>query len=127
MLDTNAYSDWRRFGWWERLILQADEVLIPAIVLGELRVGFLRGTQRESNEQRLKAFLASPVVRVCEVGEATSHHFASFKHELLGIGRGIPENDVWIAACCFEAGAILLTSDKHFVRLPQVRVASRED
>jgi predicted nucleic acid-binding protein len=127
MLDTNAYSDWRRFGLWEALILQAEEVIIPAIVLGELRVGFLRGNQANKNEAKLKAFLQSPVVRVCEVGEATSHYFASFKHELLGRGRGIPENDVWIAACCFEVGATLLTSDKHFEYLPQVRVARGAD
>lgn len=126
VLDTNAYSDWRRFGWWESLLLQADEVIIPAIVLGELRVGFLRGNQRGINELKLKAFLATPVVRVWEVGEETSQYFASFKHQLLGSGRPIPENDVWIAACCFEAGATLLTSDKHFERLPQVRLAKRE-
>jgi tRNA(fMet)-specific endonuclease VapC len=123
VLDTNAYSNWRRFRLWESLLLQADEVIIPAIVLGELRVGFLRGNQRKQNEEKLKAFLQSPVVRVWEVGDATSHYFASFKHELLGNGRPIPEDDVWIAACCFEAGATLLTSDKHFERLPQVRVA----
>jgi predicted nucleic acid-binding protein len=32
-------------------------------------------------------------------------------------------NDVWIAAVSLEAGATLLTSDKHFERLPQVCVA----
>ena len=40
VLDTNAYSDWRRHGQWNRMISTATEVLIPAIVLGELRYGF---------------------------------------------------------------------------------------
>ncbi len=125
-LDTNAYSDWRRFGLWESLLLQADEVIVPAIVLGELRAGFLRGNQQKTNEDKLVTFLQNPVVRVVDVGAATSHYFASFKHDLLKNGSAIPENDVWIAACCFEAGATLLTSDKHFEHLPQVRVAQRD-
>jgi len=36
-------------------------------------------------------------------------------------GTPIPENDIWISAACVE-GCTLLTSDKHFECLPQVRV-----
>jgi len=45
-LDTNAYSDLRRGDTHVREILErADEVLVPAIVVGELKLGFLRGSR----------------------------------------------------------------------------------
>jgi predicted nucleic acid-binding protein len=43
VLDTNAYSDWRRSGRWHASIAVADRVVIPCIVLGELLHGFGNG------------------------------------------------------------------------------------
>lgn len=126
VLDTNAYSDWRRFGIWADVLGAADQVLVPAIVLGELRAGFQLGQKTEANEAQLEAFLAFPVVSVISVGEETSWCYATLKNYLRAGGKMIPENDVWIAACCYESGATLLTSDKHFERMPQVRLARRE-
>lgn len=63
-----------------------------------------------------------PVVKVAEVTESTTHHYAEFKNYLRDAGTQIPENDVWIAACACEHAAPLLTSDGHFSHLPQVRV-----
>ena len=40
VLDTNAYSDWRREGKWASNLPSADNVIIPSIVLGELEYGF---------------------------------------------------------------------------------------
>ena len=122
VLDTNAYSDWLRDGRWSEGIANAEEVIIPAIVLGELREGFLRGSKADFNETVLREILEQPFVTIGVVGEATSHHFAMFKKHLKDAGTPIPVNDVWIAACCFELSAELLTSDRHFKNLPQVRV-----
>ncbi|MCF6312375.1 MAG: type II toxin-antitoxin system VapC family toxin [Verrucomicrobiales bacterium] len=121
-MDTNAYSDWVRGGAWSEEIASAEGLIIPAIVLGELREGFLRGSRVEWNERNLMGMLEQAVVKVAEIKESTSHHFAVFKKYLRDTGRPIPENDVWIAACCYEHGGVLLTRDKHFENLPQVRV-----
>lgn len=36
VLDTNAYSDWRRSGRWHERIAVANRVVLPATMLGEL-------------------------------------------------------------------------------------------
>jgi len=62
-LDTNAYSDLRRGDTRILDILdRADEVLVPAAVVGELQFGFLRGGKCEENERMLSQFLAMPSV-----------------------------------------------------------------
>ncbi len=120
LLDTNAYSDWRRDGRWNETIITASEVLIPAIVLGELRYGFQGAAQGPENEIKLQNFLRSPVVRVVTVGDPTSRSYANLKYFLRKAGTPIPENDIWIAALAVEHGVPVLTLDGHFEKLPQV-------
>lgn len=121
-LDTNAYSDWRKSGMWNEWISQADEILMPVIVLGELRTGFSLGRRGVENERRLSDFLDLPLVEIGVLSESTSVHYAVMKKYLQDQGAPMPTNDVWIAACAVEHGAILLTRDSHFKKLPQVRV-----
>ena len=37
-------------------------------------------------------------------------------------GTPLPENDIWIAASSMEHGSMLLTRNRHFACLPQLRV-----
>ena len=127
VLDTNAYSDWRRFGHWNSLIAKAEKVIVPAIVLGELRSGFLRGAQARENERKLVSFLSEQLVTIGLVGDETSHHYAILKNHLRTHGKPIPEADVWIAAIAVEHAALLLTRDRHFEKLPQVRLVDMEE
>ena len=120
LLDTNAYSDWMRNGRWAEVITTADEVMIPAIVLGELRYGFQASKLHHKNERTLARFLKHPAVSVVQVGETTSRVYANLKHFLRSAGTPIPENDVWIAALTVEMSASLVTADSHFEFLPQV-------
>ncbi len=48
-----------------------------------------------------------------------------FEH-LRHIGRPIPTNDLWIAACAMERGLQLITADAHFRHVPQVRLDFHE-
>lgn len=127
VLDTNAYSNWRRYGHWNNIISTANKVVIPSIVLGELRAGFQRGMKAKENERKLNDFLRRMVVEIGLVGDETSHHYALFKNHLREKGTPIPEADVWIAAVAFEHSGLLLTGDGHFENLPQVRVTTMED
>ena len=120
LLDTNAYSDWRRHGQWNQAISTAGEVLMPAVVLGELRYGFQGASKAVENETKLAQFLRHPAVRVVSVGESASRCYAHLKHFLRMQGCPIPENDIWIAALALEHAVPLLTSDAHFDHLPQV-------
>ena len=123
VLDTNAYSDWRRFGHWNSLIARAEKIIVPAIVLGELRSGFLRSARARENERKLVRFLGEKLVVIGLVGDETSHHYAILKNHLRTHGKPIPEADVWIAAIAVGHAALLLTRDRHFENLPQVRLA----
>ena len=37
-------------------------------------------------------------------------------------GTPIPQNDMWIADCAMEAGAMLISSDDHFASIPLLDV-----
>lgn len=121
-LDTNAYSDWTHGKAWLNEISTAERVLIPSVVLGELREGFLCGSRKVENERMLAEVIRAAAVEVVDVGDATSAVYAELKDFLKRRGTPIPVNDIWIAACAIERGAVLLTRDSHFKRLPQVRV-----
>ena len=115
MIDTNAYSSFKRGdrGAVEALA-KADEILVPVIVLGELRAGFHGGNRESANLLELEEFLASPRVSVHSLGEETAIFYAEIYMSLRAAGKPIPTNDLWIAAATLETGSILLSGDVHF-------------
>ena len=114
-LDTSAYSNFRRG---EpavvELIDQAEWIGVPAVVLGELRVGFLLGGHHRRNENELEEFLAHPVVSELPVDGEVSRHYARMIVDLRRAGTPVPTNDIWIAASAACVGAAVLTYDIHF-------------
>lgn len=120
-LDTSAYSHFKRGdARVTELIDRAEWVGMPAITVGELRVGFLLGSRRERNEADLREFLANPVVEQLEVDAETTHHYAEIVVDLRRAGTPIPTNDVWIAATAAREGALVVTHDPHFERISRV-------
>ncbi len=127
VLDTNAYSDWRRAGRWHERLANADRIYVPSVVLGELFHGFRKGGRLQENLSSLEAFVAEPQVSVLEVTRRTAEVYASFLLQLRQQGTPIPTNDIWIAAGAHEVHGKLLTRDGHFKHLPQVRVVEMEE
>jgi predicted nucleic acid-binding protein len=101
---------------------EADEIILNAVVLGELKAGFRRGRHRERNENELAEFLASPRTRVLGLDEETADRYAVILDSLRSAGTPIPTNDVWIAASAMQHGLRVLTTDQHFRKIPQVVV-----
>lgn len=122
-LDTSAYSAFLR-GHHEikQRIQRAETIWINPIVLGELRAGFIRGRQRQKNEDLLTQFLSSPRVHLASVGEETAERYAVILNALWRAGSPIPTNDLWIAASVMQYGLILLTTDAHFLKVSQIIV-----
>jgi tRNA(fMet)-specific endonuclease VapC len=122
-VDTNAYSAIRagHDDVLERLG-QSDTVVMSAIVLGELQTGFQNGRQVEENQEMLQRFLALPQVRVADVTGETAEHYGRLMTKLRRAGTPLPTNDVWLAAQAVEMGAVILTFDKHFRKMPEVRI-----
>jgi predicted nucleic acid-binding protein len=122
-LDTNAYAGFKRGdAACVEVMRHADQLLLSSTVMGELLAGFACGTQEARNREELSRFLASPRVSVCTNGLATADSYALIYRDLRRQGRPIPTNDVWIAACCLEHGALLFSFDQHFEQIAGLRV-----
>lgn len=121
LLDTCAYSAFKRGHVAMFQALQgAREIFLTPVVIGELHCGFLKGNRVESNVMELEQFMASPRVDVLPMDEETGHRYATILRGLQEIGRPIPTNDVWIASSAMQYGLRLLTTDRHFLEIPQI-------
>lgn len=120
-LDTSAYSEFKRgHTRFVELIDQAEWIGMPAITIGELRVGFLLGTRRETNEAELREFLLNPAVEELAVDADVGRQYAEIVVDLRRAGTPIPTNDIWIAATAARAGAIVLSRDPHYKAIQRV-------
>ena len=118
LLDANAYSLLvRGHRQVADLVRSSEEILLSAVVIGELMYGFRRGSHFDSNVADLRAFLSSPYVSFVPVGEVTADRYARIATLLRAKGRPIPTNDVWIAAHAMETGADLISADRHFAHI----------
>ena len=118
-LDTSAYSAFKRnhAEVVERL-RQARELLVPAIVIGELLGGFETGGR--SHKNRSCVFLESPRVRLAAITRDTAERYAVVYASLRASGTPVPTNDLWIAASTMEHGTELLTLDRNFRHVTQI-------
>jgi tRNA(fMet)-specific endonuclease VapC len=120
-LDTNCYADLcRGDDALSAVAASASAVLLPFVVIAELRSGFAAGGSTRANERTLQRFLALPGVDVVLASETTTHHYANLYLQLRRQGTPIPTNDLWIAALVVEHGLTLATRDRHFAHLPQL-------
>jgi predicted nucleic acid-binding protein len=92
---------------------------LPSIVLGESRYGILgskfHGRYEGWLHNSLKAFA------VISVDGATAGHYAVIRFGLKSRGMPIPENDIWIAALALQYRLPVLSRDKHFSFVPEIR------
>jgi tRNA(fMet)-specific endonuclease VapC len=120
ILDTNALSALADGdeGLAEKLA-PASVPSLPSIVLGEYRYGILGSKFHDRYEvwlqNSLKAFA------VVSVDGATAVHYAAIRFGLKAQGTPIPENDIWIAALALQYRLPVLSKDRHFSFIPEIR------
>ena len=120
-LDTNRYVDFcRGVPAVVTTLENAEAVLLPFVVVGELRAGFAVGTKGASNERVLRRFLMKDGVSVLFADEQSTHHYAVVYRQLRLQGTPIPTNDMWIAALVVQHDLTLCARDRHFDDLPQL-------
>jgi len=123
LLDTNAYSE---FMSGNKLvfdsIIEAEEIYISTVMLGELFSGFQGGKKQTKNKEDLKSFLTKDGIKIINVSIETAEIFGEIKAELSNRGKMIPLNDIWIAAHTIETGSKLITFDSHFRQIPGLRI-----
>lgn len=122
LLDTNAYTHLLA-GNDSVLdaISEADQVYLSVFVMGELLAGFRGGNKFVENRNILKIFIQKPTVALLNATEETADIFGQIKTELRQAGTPIPINDIWIAAHAIESGAVLISYDHHFSKIPGLR------
>jgi tRNA(fMet)-specific endonuclease VapC len=119
LLDTSAYVGFK-VGHSKaiEIIAASERVLFSAVVLGELMFGFRNGARFEENMGELDRFMQHDRVALIQVGKVTADRYSRIASHLRQQGTPIPTNDIWIAAQTMEHGAELLTSDRHFEKVP---------
>ena len=120
-LDTNRYVDLCK-GVAETVTLleEAEAVVVPFVVLGELRAGFANGRRQAENERTLRRFLLKDSVDVLFADDQTTHHYAAVFLQLRKQGTPISTNDIWLAALVLQHNLVLHARDRHFDYLPQI-------
>jgi len=123
LLDTNAYT---AFMAGDRYVfsymVDSEVVYISTIVIGELFAGFYGGDKVLQNKEELKIFLSKDSIKIIDVTMETAEIFGELKSALVGKGRMIPLNDIWIAAHAIEYGSKLITYDEHFKNIDGLRI-----
>jgi predicted nucleic acid-binding protein len=92
---------------------------IPVIVLGEFRYGIAQSRHRATYETWLKSHLGH--FDVLAVTAETAVSYATLRIGLKQQGTPIPANDAWIAALALQHKLPVLSRDRHFDAVAQIR------
>ena len=115
LLDSNAYSRLMRGdGQTAALVRSSTDILMPAVVIGELLCGFRHGSRFDRSASELRSFLENPYVSFVPVGPTTADRYSGIAAAMRSKGTPIPTNDLWIAAHAMETGVDLVSADRHF-------------
>lgn len=122
LLDTNAVI--ARLSNDQSIIrrIQSAEVVVSAIVLGELYFGAEKSARMQSNVAEIERFAQR--IRVVSCDNETAKFYGRIRNGLRQKGRPIPENDIWIAATVLQYDLTLLTRDAHFQNVDDLRIQS---
>jgi tRNA(fMet)-specific endonuclease VapC len=119
LIDTSAYVGFKRnVTDIVNIIVNAEVIIFSPIVQGELMFGFRAGSRFKKNMADLNLFLDNDAVELIRIGETTSDRYSRIAALLRQQGTPIPTNDIWIAAQAMESGAELITTDRHFDKIP---------
>ncbi|HUZ60522.1 MAG TPA: type II toxin-antitoxin system VapC family toxin [Hanamia sp.] len=98
-----------------------EEVLyLPCIVLGELYTGVNRVVDKPKHLKMLTDFLK--FCTIVNIDGITAKYYGEMIASLHKKGKPIPTNDVWIAAIALQHGLTLITNDKHFKEVPELKM-----
>ena len=91
LLDSNAYSRLMRGDEQTAAVVRgATDILMSAVVIGELLYGFRNGSRFERNADGLRSFLDNPHASIVPVGPITADRYARIAAALRAKGNPIP-------------------------------------
>lgn len=102
-----------------RPLVEAGRVATSVIVIAELHEGLLGDRDPDRKRLVLEDLLAG--IPVIGLAEATARQFAKLRFNLRSTGQMINDHDIWIAATALEHSLILVSRDKHFERISELK------
>lgn len=99
-----------------------SRIVLPVAVVAELLAGRVGLRRRLEGERQVRELLRSPRVEIAGATEGTAERWAVIWDGLRRAGRPVPINDIWIAASAMEHGLVVVTTDRHFLDIPQILV-----
>lgn len=102
----------------ERVLSLESTIWVPSIVVFELRYGAAKSLRRESNQERLGAFLRGPVDTL-PFGDEDAAEAGEIRADLERLGTPIGAYDVLLAGQARYRGWTLVTANvREFARVP---------
>jgi tRNA(fMet)-specific endonuclease VapC len=98
---------------------ERPRVLVSAVVLGELYYGAQKSTRLAKNLRQINRFLIRAMVLKSDA--STAYEYGLIRNELRIKGRPIPENDIWLAAHARQHNLTLISRDRHFAEVENLR------
>ncbi len=98
---------------------KSDQIFITIFTLGELQKGIYRADSMSKERARVNAFLHE--VAILYPTADTAEHYGKVSGTLEAVGKRLPENDMWIAASAIETDTMLLSADRHFERVDNLK------
>jgi tRNA(fMet)-specific endonuclease VapC len=95
-----------------KVVSTATYLAVPVVAIGEYRRGIALSRHAGRYSEWLDSFLDA--CEILDITNETSNHYAVIHLELKQIGKPIPVNDLWIAALCRQHKLPLLSRDRHF-------------
>lgn len=125
LFDTNAISDLMRDhpNVKARVGSCQGSVLTSAVVVGEIRYGLSRlppGKKRSDLETRATIILTPFVIE--PINAIVADAFGGLKALMESQGLNLDDNDLWVASTALCRGALLVTRDQIFSRIPGLQV-----
>ena len=101
-------------------VMQAERVLLSSTIVGELYYGAFKSGRVESNVERVEVLIGRIPVLGCD--RNTSKVYGQIKNQLRKKGRPLPENDIWIAAIARQYDLTLVSRDRHFHEIENLKL-----
>lgn len=118
LFDTTTYSHLLKGNQTVGDILRnAETVLLPNVVMAELRYGFRLGTKLDENEKLLNRFTANKKIQVILPDNATTEYFVNVAIFARKKGVQLSTHDLWIVALTEQWNATLVSFDNDFRHL----------
>lgn len=102
-----------------RVLPHPYQQYLPIPALAEYRYGLINSRYQKRFEMWLDQLENSRSILTLD--EATAHHYAFLYNNLKKKGQMIPINDIWIAALALQHDLPILSEDRHFDRIANIK------